>query len=182
MKDETTLHESLDLAKDTECDITPVASADEDGQVTLSELEYLELKKTAIYNDYLDSIDYDKREKFRSYERMVGSRKLIYLFITLVSVLATMFYFYGIDLFFHLLYKLPFKDFWDYSMIFMPIFLAVALIIGIIFLVKVLGDYKHSLIKIDLCDKEISKKYDNFKSDPVFVEIEDRIDELKSNN
>ena len=162
-------------------DTAPIVSANEDGQVTLSELEYLELKKTAMFNDYLVSINYEKRQQFRSYENMTKGRRLIYLFITLVSVLATMFYFYALDLIFHLIYKLPFEDFWDYSIIFMPIILAVSLIIGIIALVKYLGDCKYNLRKIEIIEGEISKKYDNLKSDPVFVEIEERIDELKSN-
>lgn len=154
-------------------------SPNENGIVPLYEIEYLKLEEAAVYSNYLNIISFKEDRKDRLYQKAIESRGPIYFFIALVSILATMLYFNVVELVFHLVDNRPFEDFWDYATIFIPVILVVAVILGVVVLIKLLKDFKREMDNIDNLIYEINDLYESLKTDPKLIEINKRIDELK---
>lgn len=167
------------MNNNTNIDTRDLISPNENGIVPLYEIEYLKLEEAAVYSNYLDSISFKEDRKDRLYQKAIESRGPIYFFIALVSILATMLYFNVVDLVFHLVNNRPFEDFWDYATIFIPVILVVAVILGVVVLIKLLKDFKREMDNIDNLIYEINDLYESLKTDPKLIEINKRIDELK---
>ena len=157
----------------------PIVSANEDGQVTLSKLEYLELKKRSIECSYLYSKNQLKNKKNGLYKEILNNRRMIYFFISAVSIFSVFLYFYGLDLIYRLCFNEPFEDFWDYLTIIMPVFMAISLGVSIVFLVKTLKASKYNMNQIELCDYESNRLNENHITNDEYIEITERIYELK---
>lgn len=152
---------------------------DKKSSVTINELEYLELKKRSIECSYLYSKNELINEKNRLHKEILNNRKGIYFFISLVSIFSVFLYFYGLDLIFHLCFNEPFVDFWDYAIVIMPIIMAICLVVSIIFLVRMLKSSKYYMNQIELCDYESNHLYEKHITNAEYIEITERIYELK---
>lgn len=167
------------MNNNTNIDTRNLISPNENGIVPLYEIEYLKLEEAAVYSNYLNIISFKEDRKDRLYQKAIESRGPIYFFIALVSILATMLYFNVVELVFHLVDNRPFEDFWDYATIFIPVILVVAVILGVVVLIKLLKDFKREMDNIDNLIYEINDLYESLKTDPKLIEINKRIDELK---